>query len=716
MSAVDTGAPAALRAAIRAARRRALVATLAGWLPVLVAAVLVAAAFAGRAAAIAAAAVVIALAAFALRARIARLTARHFARRLDTDPAFEDSADLLFAAGAALGPLQRLQRERLEALLAASPARDLRPAWPVRGIALAWFAAALALAALYWPSAAQTPAETVAATPGSDAPTVTLLVAAELTVAPPPYTGMPTTASDGLSTTTPAGSTLRWRLHLSPQPEAVALALHDGSTLPLQFDGEAWTGELPLERPTLYRIAVDGALPYEDTTLHRLQPIPDRPPRVRVLAPDRNLSLRAEGQRGWTLEFAAEDDHGLGDARLRLTMTKGSGEQVAVSERTLPIRGEGDGRQRRYATTLDLATLGMAEGDDLIVRLEVADRRHDAAGRPAPQRSRSASVILRWPPPAGDESVGMEGLVRRALPAYFRSQRQIIIDTEALLAERPRLPAERFSQRADAIGVDQRILRMRYGEFLGEENDGGRDVGGADAHADDDGHGADGGDGFGAAGDVVAAYGHTHDDAEAATLLDPETRAILKQALDAMWQSERELRSGDPRDALPHQYRALDFIKRVQQASRIYLARVGLELPPIDPARRMTGDRAGIGSRRDGLRAADVAPSPALDLWQAAATLPVPVAVLDDFAVWIDVHPDAVAEPVDLLAALAMLRAEPDCTRCAEDLRMRLWPLLPRAVPAPTARPAADAAGGAWLDALARGAAAADDTATEDGE
>ena len=103
--------------------------------------------------------------------------------------------------------------------------------------------------------------------------------------------------------------------------------------------------------------------------------------------------------------------------------------------------------------------------------------------------------------------------------------------------------------------------------------------------------------GFGGAVDVLESFGHTHDHAEAATLLDPETRATLKLALDRMWQSELQLRQGRPDLALPHAYKALGYIKQVQQAERIYLARVGPELPPIDESRRLGGERGDLATR-----------------------------------------------------------------------------------------------------------------------
>src|SRR5690606_37231162 len=55
---------------------------------------------------------------------------------------------------------------------------------------------------------------------------------------------------------------------------------------------------------------------------------------------------------------------------------------------------------------------------------------------------------------------------------------------------------------------------------------------------------------FGQAGDVLETWGHTHDLPEAATLLDPKTRDILRKALREMWQSELHLRQVAPQQAL----------------------------------------------------------------------------------------------------------------------------------------------------------------------
>lgn len=634
-----------------------------------------------------------------------QLDTRWFARRLDRRADMEDSADLLFVRGAELTGLQQMQRDRLHERLAAGPAPDLRPDWPRRALLVVWIPALLlALGLWLWPSAQPT---TRAASPATvtgevEAATHTTLIAARLDIEPPAYTALPARGGSELSDKVPAGSRLRWTLRFSPQPPSAEIVLHDGRRIALVREGEDWIGEHRLERSVLYRLAPGGTLPLQDDRLHRLDAIADQPPQLRVLAPERNLTLRAEGQRDWALSFEASDDYGLGNARLLITLAQGSGEQVTVSERRLALTGEGDGKQRRYLRRLDLAALGLAQGDDLIVRLEVDDNR-----APAPQTSRSASYILRWPLPPATEATGMEGLVKKALPAYFRSQRQIIIDAEALVGERPRLAADDFVARSDGIGVDQRILRMRYGQFLGEENVGGEDAPAGESgkegeHHADDGHdhGAEPPADFGGPVNVLEDYGHTHDDAEAATLLDPETRAILKKALDAMWSSEGELRQGQPERALPHAYRALGYIKQVQQATRIYLARVGLELPPIDESRRMGGDRAGLGDRRDGLVTASADEVPALALWQALAPGAEPGETLAAFADWLQANEAKLADPLDLVAALEAVRADPACADCRTRLRERLWPLLPPTAAATAPRATPDRRGQAYLEAL----------------
>ena len=62
------------------------------------------------------------------------------------------------------------------------------------------------------------------------------------------------------------------------------------------------------------------------------------------------------------------------------------------------------------------------------------------------------------------------------MPEYFRSQRQIIIDSEKLLNEKASISKEEFNQRSNELGFDQKALRLKYGQFIGEEADSGLDI------------------------------------------------------------------------------------------------------------------------------------------------------------------------------------------------------------------------------------------------
>ncbi|WP_192884066.1 hypothetical protein [Xanthomonas campestris] len=747
----------ALRRAWQAARRRRAAAVLLFWLPLaLLPALLSWRLGAGTAAWLVLLASLAALAVAAWQAA-RRLDQAWLIRRLNQAPDLDDSSDLLFATPAALGPLQTLQRQRLEQRLHASP-RDLRPAWPWHWWRWTLLGVVAGVAVLVWPqpSAPAAPATDRVATARAAAGKPALRQA-RLRSTPPAYTGLPPAELPELDGRVPAGTRLQWQLQVQPAPRTVALRLNDGRVLPLtrQPDGGHWHGQLLAERPTLYRILIDGQP--ADRRLHRLDVVPDRPPQVRVLAPEQSLVLWTPANGAWALRFEASDDYAVAaGAELRLTLAQGSGENITFRTERRPLTGSGPATRRSFVATLQPQALGMAAGDDLIAQLVVRDPR-----QPDPQEGRSASVILRWPPPQQTQAAGLEASVKQTLPAYFRSQRQIIIDAEALLREKPRLDAATYLKRSDAIGVDQRLLRLRYGQFLGEESEGApkgpptadepptsdapaddlptADMPTADApaapaaapehahaehtakatgdahddhdhppgaaaldphdHDHDDAQPARGG--FGQEQDVLTEFGHTHDHAEAATLLDPQTRALLRAALDQMWQSEGELRQGHPERALPYANKALGFIKQVQQAERIYLARVGPELPPIDPSRRMTGKRDGLGDRPAALDTRPPTDPTALALWSALdEDGAVPDALLDRYARWLQTAQDQLPDPLSLAAAVETLRSEPACRACRAQLRALVW----RTVTAPPApvhrRPAADARGQRYLDAL----------------
>ncbi|MFT4255406.1 MAG: hypothetical protein QM599_00330 [Pseudoxanthomonas sp.] len=672
-----------------------------------------------------AAATVVAMAGLLLLAGAAWRRTRQFnaswlAQQLDAERKdFDDSADLLFADETRLGPLQRLQRERLQQRLQTGKLPDLRPAWSRRAIAIACLAAAIGIPALlFWPKTS-TPLPALA--PGDEptpaVPGIPHLAGQALRIEPPAYTRLPVRDERMLDAKAPQGARLHWRLRFEPQPANAELVFVDGQHLPLQRDGDDWTATRALDKSMLYRVAPQGAA--KNSRLYRLDAVPDQAPQLKVVAPAQGLTLVQTGQREWSLAFEASDDYGVAStAELRITLAQGSGENIKFSEQSRTLSGSGSTTNKRFATRLDIAALGMAVGDDLVVQLTVRDNRS-----PSPQSAQGPGLILRWLPPQEELSTGIDGVVQRTLPAYFRSQRQIIIDTETLLKEQRKLSRDQFVERSDRIGIDQRLLRLRYGQFLGEESEGAPtppkpllptndaedapDAPATEEHHDDGhdhGQANTGNDkAFGNAGDVLTEFGHTHDIAEAATLIDPKTRATLKQALDQMWRSELQLRQGEPRQALPFAYNALEFIKQVQQADRIYLARVGTQLPPLDFARRMTGKREGIASRPLPTSTSGNTDDVPARLWLALDPHPGEAVIEVDLASlqgWLRENESRLDDPLSLLAAIETLHAEPDCEPCRDALRSQLWRVLQRPPVQVPRRDAVNETGQRYLDAL----------------
>jgi hypothetical protein len=278
-------------------------------------------------------------------------------------------------------------------------------------------------------------------------------------------------------------------------------------------------------------------------------------------------------------------------------------------------------------------------------------------------------------------------------PENLRSQRQIIIDTEQLVADMPRIGAAELRARSEKIAGDQAKLRLRYGQFLGEESS----LFGDEEHGPDDGHdhgggggGAPGGQGPGGfgTGDIAAQFGHAHDQEGNATIFDPATKEVLRRALAAMWDAEKQLRAIAPKPALPPEYKALGAIKELQQAERVYLHRTAFVPPAIKEEKRMSGEMAGAASyRRAQSEAREFVPADVRELVQALggdAALP---------ALWSRTAREAVAGMGDdeqrLSAQAAVQDVADGCQPCRAQLRAWLRATVQQPVVLLQARPQA---------------------------
>ncbi len=560
--------------------------------------------------------------------------ARHLNR---IAPGLQDSADLLLKKKSELTAVDAAQIERIAPELRAAAAElqhhrlGLRQAWTA-------FAASLLLGTLLLLAGGRLAAalrDRVLAARSADHPVESIgrpaepprLLAAQITVRPPAYTGLDSFEQTELDLEASEGSTLSWSLRFDQ--ELTGAVLRRGGLPDLALEKESdlrYSAQTELNSSGFYAIA---ATAHNGLTLeseyYRLIAVKDRPAEIRFQRPSRARTVLDPSPRlAFELEAVVRDDYGIGRAALLLTLARGSGENVRFREKRVALQPPAAPLSTEWSLVhgLDLAELGMEPGDELYFRLEVWDNREPEANR---SLSESLALIIRSPETPLELS--SEGMAIDLVPEYFRSQRQIIIDTEKLIADRSGLSRNEFRRRAQRLGADQKILRLKYGQFLGEEFESGvilmdrtveaelaelegedHEHGGAFSvaeHADDHDHDenlfeTDENQDSAVLGNAdLEPFVHAHDTMEDATFFSKPVKEALKRVLAHMWEAELYLRTFRPRTALPPEYRALKELKEIQQAARVYVQRVGFEPPPIhEDEMRFSGDLKELEEQR----------------------------------------------------------------------------------------------------------------------
>lgn len=487
-------------------------------------------------------------------------------------PEMEDSSALLEHAATPVAQLQRRRiLDRLDASLTNQQLRRITRGRVTAG--LPWLMGSMAAAAAVW-FAISAPQQAGNAAPGKLPAAIAAQVASQLVVrtAPPAYTGVAAVESAPKDLEVPEQTVLTWCLK-DPSATEEAIELSTGQVLKPGKECARWT-------------ATESVFWRWRGNRYTVKVIPDQPPEITITAPTQMVQELSETATSAAMAVQVRDDYLIKRATLHMTLARGSGENIRFTDREMPLPGSPDPKQRNWSKSWSLAELGMEPGDELYFFVRATDN----AARPHTVQSPTYALRLPAPPEeAEEESAAMPMLVK---PQSLRSQRQIIIDTEQLIADMrsTRIGKDEVVERSQKIASDQGTLRRRYGQFLGEESSLFSD--GEDDHGD---HGAEEG---GSNQDILHQYGHAHDEAENATLYDEETKKVLRRALVAMWDAEKALRAITPKAALAPEHKALEAIKELQQAERIYLHKTAFVPPPIKEDKRMTGDMDGTASYR----------------------------------------------------------------------------------------------------------------------
>lgn len=404
-----------------------------------------------------------------------------------------------------------------------------------------------------------------------------------ISIVPPAYTRLSERSQEKFTLQVEEGAIVSWKLKTNIAAQNVSLLFNEQESLALQATDAGkteWIAQKVITKPGFYQVAVDG----KRSDLYQLQVTKDNAPVIQIKTPKQYTYIDAGEKPRVTLTTTITDDYGVSDAVINATVAKGSGEAVKFKEQKLSFDQSFNGQQRTYELqkTIDLPSLGLEPGDELYFYVQAKDNHQ--------QVSRTDVYIVSIQDTA--QLLSMDGIIGAAniKPEYFRSERQIILDSESLLKAKDTLSQQVFNDRSNELGTDQKLLRLRYGKFLGEESE--NEIGDPRSEGKDN-QPADPKD-FGNGAKILDEYTDKHDNAEDAEFFDPAIKAQLKATLTEMWKAELQLRMYKPADALPFEYKALRLLKDLQQKSRSYVAKTSFNPTPLKLDKRLSGDLTKI--------------------------------------------------------------------------------------------------------------------------
>ena len=437
-----------------------------------------------------------------------------------------------------------------------------------------------------------------------------------ITITPPFYTGLSSFVATSSDLKIPEGSVATWSIRFLGEVEQPQILFANKDAINLTHAKEGYSKSAILMESGFYQIQWKEGQKINRSNYFKIEIVKDELPKVAIDNLNQFAQLSLTNLLKVQVKSTLQDDYGLNSATIIATVSKGSGESVKFREEKLKFETPKSiiGKKVNASLTLDLIKLGMEAGDELYFYVEALDNKI-----PTPNYNRTETFFIAIKDTVKQVAVEDEGLGVDLMPEYFRSQRQIIIDTEKLLKEKKRLAPHQFKNTSNELGYDQKVLRLRYGQFLGEEFEG--QIGKASVEEDHDdhestiekfGHTHDKENEHNIVSDKkldptahqhnevqkdpdakenpLEAFAHNHDDGEEATFFVQSVRAKLKAALTVMWDAELYLRLFEPEKSLPYQYTALKLLKEISNDSRIYVHRTGFDPPPLKEEKRFTGD------------------------------------------------------------------------------------------------------------------------------
>ncbi len=551
--------------------------------------------------------------------KLHRLSNNFFTSFLNKNyPQLNESADLLLINESELPQLQQLQKkktlERFDLLFPQIklPNRVLQSA----GVFVACVMASVALSSLNFTNQLNHSSPASKEIRPDKSPSAIFIQSLTIVVSPPSYTNIKSFEVTDFNLEVPEGSAVKWiaKFLEAPKDAKIFFSGRDSASLSSN-DSIKYSTQKTINESGFYQIQWRDKMKTYRSDFYKLEVARDQDPKISIKELNQFTRLKYTDRLSVELKSDLSDDYGLTDAQVIATVSKGSGEGVKFREEKLRFSSphEISGKHLSATRLLDLKKLNLEPGDELYFYVEAFDNKV-----PIPNRSRTETFFIALQDTATEISSVDSGLGVDLLPEYFRSQRQIIIDTEKLLRNKKGMPQLQFKSTSNELGYDQKVLRLRYGQFLGEEDEAGlgqhtdvqdeeeQDVTKQYGHQHDtknelnlveqknQKHDQVEENGEDEKEDPIKAFVHQHDNIEEATFFIQSLKSKLKAAITQMWDAELYLRLYQPEKSLPFQYKALNLLKEISSDSRIFVHRSGFDPAPIKEEKRLTADLSEI--------------------------------------------------------------------------------------------------------------------------
>ena len=514
-----------------------------------------------------------------------RISETDITRYLDkTYPELEESSALLLQPSSSLPFLQQLQVEKIAGILTGIARPAVFQQKIKRALIIATAVALIATILLIVPLSSSVtkkniPPESTVKNVHTEQ-VIPVIATTELSIQPPAYTRKPIRHQQLFNLQAEEGALISWHIQTVKPVKLVQLVFNDSTVIQFQqlnANGTEWKATKTIHSSGFYQVKIDSTI----SELYQATQIKDEPPNIQVQTPKPNTVIDYGQPARISVQAVVTDDYGIKQAAVFATIASGSGEAVKFKEQQISFPQSFAAQLNQYAMVkeIDLKSLGMQPGDELYFYIKAVDNNN--------QEKRSDMLIVTIADTA--QLMSMEELVNgiNLKPEYFRSERQIIIETELLLKDKDTITAEAFKNRSNNLGIDQHLLRLRYGKFLGEESEG------VESGVPQD-NGLGDAANFGNAAKILDVFTDKHDNAEDASFFGIETRNQLKATLTEMWNAELRLRTFKPQEALPYEYKALRLLKDLQQKSRAYVAKTNLKTTPLKLDKRLSADLSKV--------------------------------------------------------------------------------------------------------------------------